>query len=236
MLARALIVVLIALNLGVAAWWLSRPAPVAAPAPVSDKGGAELALLPMPAPPTPAAPAAEPAVAPTDAVASTCLRLGPFPDRDAAQVAQAGLGALLREAAIREEAGEASGYRVILPPAASRAEAQATADRIAAAGFQDFFVLNQGQEANAIALGAYRGRETAERRATALRAAGFPAELRAQGASGPSRWWLDGASTDAAAVRTTFPAAQEQDCAAPVNRAQPSGTQPNRAQPNSALR
>ena len=46
MFARALIVVLVALNLGVAAWWLSRPEPPLAPLPVSDKGGAELQLLP----------------------------------------------------------------------------------------------------------------------------------------------------------------------------------------------
>lgn len=224
MRARALIVVLVALNLGVAAWWLSRPSPPPPPVPKSDKGGAELALLPMPAPPTPSptgtgdAPVGAPAAA--AAPPATCLRVGPFPDRGAAEVAQAGLGTLLGDAAIREEPGEATGYRVLLPPAASRAEAQALAARIAAAGFQDFLVLNQGEEANGIALGAYRGRGTAERRVAALRAAGFPAQLRAQGAAGPSRWWLDGASADAAAVRTTFPAAQERDCAALESTAQ----------------
>jgi cell division protein FtsN len=214
MFARALIVVLVVLNLGVAAWWLSRPTPSPAPTPVSDKGGADLKLLPMPA----AAPVAdEPAAAGSDAeaaapIAMACLRLGPFPDRGAAQVAQAGLGALLQDAAIVEEPGEATGYRVLLPPVADRAQAQAIAGRIAAAGFQDFFVLNQGAEANGIALGAYRGRESAERRVAALRAAGFPAELRAQGAAGASRWWLDGASGDPAGVRVAFPAAQDREC------------------------
>ncbi|KAF1694616.1 SPOR domain-containing protein [Pseudoxanthomonas koreensis] len=127
-------------------------------------------------------------------------------------MAQAGLGALL-QATIQEEAVGATGYRVLLPPHPDREQAQATADRIAAAGFQDFLVLRQGAEANAIALGSYRSRDTAERRATALRAAGFPAEVRAQGGSGTSRWWLDGATTDAAAVRSAFPAAQDRDCA-----------------------
>ncbi|UWX04730.1 SPOR domain-containing protein [Pseudoxanthomonas sp. NC8] len=78
---------------------------------------------------------------------------------------------------------------------------------MATAGFDDFVILNQGANANAIALGAYRNRDTAERRATTLREAGFPAEVRAHGATAPSRWWLDGRSTDVAAVRTTFPAA-----------------------------
>jgi hypothetical protein len=231
MLVRALIVVLVALNLGVAAWWLLRPAPAPAPAPVSEQGGVPLKLLPMPAgnavatvaptatadaPEATAAAVAEVAPAsPAAAAPLACLRLGPFADRDAAQVAQAGLGPLLRDAAIREEPGEAAGYRVILPPLADRAQAQAVAARIGAAGFQDFLILSQGAEANAIALGAYRSRDTAERRADTLRAAGFPAELRAQGTAGASRWWLDGASTDAAAVRTTFPAARERDCVAP---------------------
>ena len=216
MRVRALIVVLVALNLGVAAWWLTRPSPAPRPLPASDKGGVALVLLPAQAAmSSPATASGIEDVGPQAAgpAPATCLSVGPFPDRGAAEVAQAGLGTLLREAEIREEPGAASGYRVLLPPAASRAEAQATADRIAAAGFQDFMLLNQGEDANGIALGAYRGRETAERRVAALRAAGFPAQLRAQGAAGPSRWWLDGASADADAVRATFPAAQERDCA-----------------------
>ena len=214
MLARALIVVLVALNLGVAAWWWLQPVPPPPPPLVSDKGGAELRLLPMPAGIAPNAPANAVASVPpaADATPGTCLRVGPFNERGAAEVAQAGLGVLLRDAAIHEEPGEATGYRVVLPPAADRAQAQAIADRVAAAGFEDFLVLNQGAEANGIALGAYRSRETAQRRADALRAAGFAAELRAQGASGAPRWWLDGTSTDPAAVRTTFPAAQERNC------------------------
>ena len=216
MRVRALIVVLVALNLGVAAWWLTRPSTAPRPLPASDKGGVALVLLPAQvATASPATASGNGGVGPQAAgpAPATCLSVGPFPDRGAAEVAQAGLGTLLREAEIREEPGAASGYRVLLPPAASRAEAQATADRIAAAGFQDFLLLNQGEDANGIALGAYRGRETAERRVAALRAAGFPAQLRAQGAAGPSRWWLDGASADADAVRATFPAAQERDCA-----------------------
>lgn len=46
---RALIVVLVALNLGVAAWWLSRPAASPPPVPVSDRGGVPLQVLSTPA-------------------------------------------------------------------------------------------------------------------------------------------------------------------------------------------
>jgi len=215
MLARALIVILAALNLGVAAWWLLRSTPPAPQLPVSTLGGVELRLLPTPAGAAATAPEAGDPATPADTATSTaCLRLGPFADRDAAQVAQAGLGDLLLDASFHEEAGEATGYRVLLPPAADREQAKATAERIAAAGFEDFVILNQGANANAIALGAYRNHDTAERRAATLRAAGFPAEVRAQGATGASRWWLEGRSTDVAAVRTTFPTAQDRDCAA----------------------
>ncbi|WP_028919390.1 SPOR domain-containing protein [Pseudoxanthomonas suwonensis] len=226
MFVRALIVVLVALNLGVAAWWLSRPEAAEAPPPVSTRGGVELELLPATtdaprsapalatAKPghTPEQPAAPAAAAPAAPAPLACLRLGPFPDRAAAEVARAGLGTLLREAVLDEEAGAATGYRVLLPPAPDRAQAQATARRIAAAGFEDFIVLSKGEEANAIALGAYRNRDTAERRIASLRAAGFPAELRAQG-GGASRWWLQGATGDPAQVRSTFPAARDIDCA-----------------------
>ena len=153
MRVRALIVVLVALNLGVAAWWLTRPSPAPRPLPASDKGGVALVLLPAQvATASPATASGNGGVGPQAAgpAPATCLSVGPFPDRGAAEVAQAGLGTLLREAEIREEPGAASGYRVLLPPAASRAEAQATADRIAAAGFQDFMLLNQGEDANGI--------------------------------------------------------------------------------------
>ena len=227
MFVRALIVVLVALNLGVAAWWLARPEAKEPPPPVSTRGGVELQLLPAPteppggAPALPAAkaaPAPEPPAAPAPAAPAAaaplaCLRLGPFPDRASADVARAGLGALLRDPVLDEEAGTATGYRVLLPPAPDRAQAQATARRIAAAGFEDFIVLTRGDEANAIALGAYRNRDTAERRVASLRAAGFPAELRAQGGRA-SRWWVKGATTEPAQVRSTFPAAREVDCAA----------------------
>ena len=218
MFARALIVVLVALNLGVAVWWLSRPAPVPATAPVSDKGGAALRLLPMYA--AAMAASAAPAPAPVEdhavagpAPAQACLRIGPFTNRAAADAARNGLGAALRDPELREEPGQASRYRVLLPPAGDRAQAQASADRIAAAGFDDFLILSQGAEANGIALGTYTGRDAAERRAAALGAAGFPAKVQAQGAAGASQWWLLGAGADPVAVRAAFPATQELDCA-----------------------
>ena len=232
---RALIVVLVALNLGVAAWWLSRPAASPPPVPVSDRGGVPLQVLSTPAvtatlaadTDAPTALAASPdagegvgegegaAPAPAAEIAArTCFRIGPFATRAAAEAARGRVDAVMPEPQLREEPGRASRYRVLLPPAEDRAQAQATAQRIAAAGFDDLFVLSQGAEANAIALGTYGSRETAQRRAAALQAAGFPAQVQAQGAAAASQWWWLGASDDAQAVRAAHPAAQALDCTA----------------------
>ena len=92
----------------------------------------------------------------------------------------------------REVPGKgASGYNVFLPPSTDRATAQALAQRIGAAGFDDYLVINSGDQVNGIALGRYRSREGAERRQSALAAAGFAAQLQAIGQEGASQWWLD---------------------------------------------
>jgi len=278
MLTRALIVVLVILNLGVALWWLLRGEPVSEP-PASPVGVAQLEVLPptqappaaatptnnapalqdvtpasapaataapvgqppvtpdlpptaVAATPAPAAtapavapgPAAAPAVAPPAPVAppaapAQCVSLGPFADRATAQAAQSRAGSALRTARLREVADVgATRYRVLLPPAASREEAQATVKRIVAAGVSDYYIISQGEETHAIALGQYRNREGAERRLAALSAAGFKAKMVASGGDGSAQWWLDAtlaAGTEAAAARQRSGAAQQRslECA-----------------------
>jgi len=270
MLTRALIVVLVILNLGVALWWLLRGEPASAP-PASPVGVAQLDVLPStqatPASATPvtAAPALQDATpasasspvtqslvttaAPPTAVADTpaptpaasvpapapvaaaptpaavpapvtatpapaqCVSLGPFADRAAAQAAQSRAGGALRGAKLREVADAgATRYRVLLPPAASREEAQATVKRIVAAGVSDYYIIAQGEDTNAIALGQYRNREGADRRLAALSAAGFKATMVASGGDGSAQWWLDATlaeGTDPAVARQRSGAAQQ---------------------------
>lgn len=276
MLTRALIVVLVILNLGVALWWLLRGEPASAP-PASPVGVAQLEVLPStqappatatpltPAPalqdvtpasasapvtqppvttatpataladtpaPTPAAsvPAPAPvAAAPTPAAApapvtatptpAQCVSLGPFADRATAQAAQSRAGGALRGAKLREVADAgATRYRVLLPPGASREEAQATVKRIVAAGVSDYYIIAQGEDTNAIALGQYRNREGADRRLAALSAAGFKATMVASGGDGSAQWWLDATladGTDPAVARQRSGAAQHRslECA-----------------------
>ncbi|MFG6109307.1 SPOR domain-containing protein [Stenotrophomonas nematodicola] len=192
------------------------------PTPVATAAAPE-AVAPVPPPA-----AATPAPAPTAAVAAApippaapaqCLSLGPFADRAAAQAAQGKAGPLLRGVRLREVADAgATRYRVILPPAASREDAQATVKRIVAAGLSDYYIIGQGEEANAIALGQYRNREGADRRLAALSAAGFNARLIASGGDGSAQWWLDATlaeQADPAAARQRSGAAQQRslDCA-----------------------
>ena len=246
MLIRALIVVLAIFNAGVALWWWSQPPVTDAPVPVMSppEGVALLQLraeVPVTAPvpaataspagaedrPLPAAPASTPvagaatqaAALPTaEAAPPVCVSLGAFADRaqlDAAQQRAAGIFAVARP---RESASSSSGsYRVMLPPAESREAAQATVRRIVAAGISDYFIIGQGELANAVALGQFRNRDGAQRRLDQLQAAGFAAQI-VPSASAQSRWWLDArlaAGISAAQARQRSAAAQVQslDCA-----------------------
>lgn len=226
MFARALIVLLIAINLGVALWWLLRadPAPTAAPA--QPEGVPRLQLLseakplapaPAPTPSAAQAPPAQASVAPAE-TPRQCFSLGPFADAAALRAADARVRPqALRVRTRSAAAGPARAYSVLLPPLASRELAQAAADRIKAAGFDDFMLINSGEDANGIALGRYGSEDTAQRRQAALRAAGFEAQVRPVGApEGPS--WLDveaRADLDRARLREQAGATQspELDCA-----------------------
>lgn len=212
MLIRAVMVLLVVLNLGTAAWWLSRtPAP--APVPSMQRAGVpRLKLLSEVAKPvtiTPVAPVVAEVAPPAPPVTTepvkppVCFSLGPFADRAAADAAIAKLAAQVTRAVSREVPGRAAtGYSVSMAPAADRAAAQATAQRIGAAGFDDFLVVNTGEQANSVALGRYGSRESAERRQSALKAAGFDARIAAIGAEGAAQWWLDAsAPADAAAAQ-----------------------------------
>lgn len=226
MFVRALVILLLALNLGVAAWWaLHSPAP----APAVEEpplGVARLQLLrEADRPPSSAAPAAsaaavEPAPAPQPqapepAPELQCYSFGPFSDTTAADAARARLKPLVARSAVREQRSAAAGrgWRVYLPPQASPTDAQAMAQRITAAGFNDLFVVREGAEANSIALGRYKSEDTARRRAEALTSAGFPARAEPLGEARVMSW-IDvaaGNDFDATAAQKATGAAQRND-------------------------
>jgi len=209
MFARALIVLLLVLNLGVAAWWLLRDAPAepartasAADLPslrlVSELPAAERArMLADPAGGMQAAPAQQPVADTQDDTATDvattparCYAFGPFADADAAEAARIALAGAGRRLSTRREAGRSGGHwDVRMPAQADRAAAQALAARIDAAGFKDYYVIATGAAANSIALGRFGDEATALRHQAALQAAGFAAMVDSPGQ--PDRWWLD---------------------------------------------
>ncbi|RYE90750.1 MAG: SPOR domain-containing protein, partial [Oxalobacteraceae bacterium] len=145
---RALIVLLFVLNLGAAAWWLSRPAALPESLPAQPAGVPRLQLLSERASATPvpvvaSAPAQEPSpatpVPPAPVAQAQCFSLGPFADAAAANAAGARLAGQVSRVRARElPAKDAAAYNVLLPPAADRESAQALAQRIGAAGFDDY--------------------------------------------------------------------------------------------------
>lgn len=229
MLVRALIVLLLILNVGAATWWIAHPAARAQAAAPPSPGAARLQLVSertTAAPPAAAVPAATtPPAEPSPATAQApparqCYSFGPFASRDAGTAASTRLQSLVQSLTLREQASAtaARGWRVYLPPLPSPEQAKTIADRIGAAGFSDFLIVREGAEANSIALGRYGSEQAAKKRADALIAAGFAAQAEPLGAA-ERAFWLDAiadAAFDARRAQALVSAAQHRriDCPA----------------------
>jgi cell division septation protein DedD len=224
MLLRAAIVFLLVLNIGIAAWWLSggnaAPGPAAAPVPANEPGLRLLSEIPAPkpvaAPSSPAVASMATAQVPGETVvAAQCLRFGPFangPSRDAARasLSAAGIAAVPRDTAARS----GRGWKVHVPSFASREEAKAMGERIKAAGISDWYVMNDGGDANSVALGRYGSEEAARRREAELKAKGIPAQAEPLGDT-TAQAWLDArlpADANRAALAAIAPS-KPVDCA-----------------------
>lgn len=226
MISRALLCLLVVLNLGVALWWIARgDAAVPERSEPSTTGVARLALASEVAEPlaTPA-PAAPVTAEPVDAsdgeavppvAAGQCRALGPFADAGAAEAARRALPASVTRSRLRQAVPSNAGWRVMLPAQADRAAATAMAERIRQAGFDDLYVVAEGEDANSIALGRFGSEASARAHAAALRAAGFEV------ASGPvgnvATHWLDvmfAEGSDAASIQGAAGArsAERLDC------------------------
>ncbi|HEU4774522.1 MAG TPA: SPOR domain-containing protein [Lysobacter sp.] len=187
MLIRGLIVLLLVLNLGVALWWALHAPPSTAPSTGPVAGVASLQLVSEvqgDADIAQVAPAAS-------AVVEQCVGFGPFADAAGAEAARARLDPQVIHAVVhRRHTGSPRNWRVFLPPLANAAEVDVVARRILAAGFKDYYVIRDGKDANALALGLFRSEDSARARAQALVAAGFAAQVEPVGA-GPAGHWLE---------------------------------------------
>ncbi len=157
-------------------------------------------------------------MAPAATLESLCFSLGPFASIDAASAAKARLLPLVRRSAVRTRtASPARAWRVLMPPLATPEAAKAMAERIAGAGFKDYLLMREGDDANAIALGRYSSEATARRRVKALADAGFAARAEPLG-GGASTVWLDvlaapGFNPAVAQSATAAPRREALDCA-----------------------
>ena len=232
MIARMLLVLLLVLNLGAAAWWaLHRPAPAPAAAPL-DASVPTLELMrtqditpiantaaSISEPATPdIAPAISEPVAPVAApLATVCASFGPFADEAAVQTARGRLAGPGVQANVRSIGNaNARGYNVYLPPLANRDAAVAMVERLRAAGFNDLLLRNDGEAANSIALGRFGAEANARSHQAALQAKGFAAQVAPIG-GGVASYWLDVSAPtgfDPNAQRTRLGANQVQlrDC------------------------
>jgi hypothetical protein len=228
MLTRALIVLLIVLNLGVAAWWALRPAPnvvadnTLAGVPrlqlASERKSPSPAVAPAPLP----SPATTTSIPPVETAAKNaapqCFRFGPFADAASAESAAAKLRASVQKATTRTTSGGGKDWTVWLPPFADMTAAQAKALEIAGAGIKDYYVVAEGAQANAIMLGRYGSEANAQRRIAELQAKGIQARvLPPQDAVSQS--WVEveataGFASAAAQARIGAKSTQPLDCAA----------------------
>ena len=168
MIIRAIIVLLVVLNLGVAAWWLLHDAPPQAVV-AQPTGVPRLQLLDET---LPGAGAASQAQAQAQAEARSPAAAPARP-------------AIAMPAGCQGPAEAGASWRVYLSDPGSPEAAQAMGERIGAAGFSDFLVMREG-EANSIALGLFSTLEGAQRRVESLQAKGFPARCARIAASTPA--------------------------------------------------
>ena len=191
MFLRIVFLLLLAANIGVAAWLFVAPPRVATALPPADPGVAPLVLL-SEREPDPAAVAAELANAPqspAEAARALCLRVGPFPSQVDLRRAFNALTPHVDRIQFRETRSRQSrGFLVFLAPPDTREEALGIARQLSSKGVRDYYVVTAGEQQNSISLGLFRSRDNAERRRAELAALGFTPAIAERVEELPAYW------------------------------------------------
>ncbi len=190
-LYRLLFLLLVAFNIGVAAWLLFGRAPAAPLPPVADRGVPELKLLSersgAPVQQKPQASAKSGETAATD----HCQSIGPFPTQVDMRTAMQTLSPHVPRIQYREEqAHQSRGFWVYLPAMPTRDAALAAARELSAKNVRDYYVVTAGDQQNTISLGLFHDRANAERRRAEIAALGFNAQVSERVETLPV-YWLD---------------------------------------------
>ena len=163
MITRAIIVLLVCMNLGVAAWWYWHRDPLTTPLPRNEAGVASIPLLGE-VKSLPKVTAVESIAAPR-IIATACISLGPFSTPAALRQAMTELTTHASAIQYREViATELRGYRVFMPPATDGSGALEMARALSQRGVRDYYIVTVGEQANTVSLGIYRDLENATKR------------------------------------------------------------------------
>ena len=193
MLPRILALILLAMNVGVAAWWLMRPLPPTPPLAESrDPETPSLSLL-IEREAESAGEADGAAGLPTlDAVEpGLCYALGPFLTQIDLRRVLRSLTPVVRRIQFRETREVIRrGYRVFMPSPGDREQALAMARRLNQAGVSDYYVVTAGDEQNTISLGLYREQDNALTRQSQIAELGFQAEIEPRHEE-LAKFWID---------------------------------------------
>ena len=195
MFLRVLFLLLLAANVGLAAWLSLAPVPPPPPAPpAADPGVPVLRLLSEVQPPDPEAAAAELAAAPAtpaEEALDQCVRLGPFMAQSDLRRAMDALTPRVKRIQFHEDRQrQPRGFLVYLAAPPNRDEALRVARRLSAKGVRDYYVVTAGEQQNSISLGLFKERTNAEKRQVDLRELGFEAEIVERADELPV-YWLD---------------------------------------------
>lgn len=179
MFLRFLLLLLLALNLGVAAWLIFGDARPPMP-PVTAAGVPELQLLSEVADaPSGGRGAQGSTPRTTPGKGEQCHALGPFATEAGMRQAMDQLAEHVTAIQFRtEQATKSRGWWVYLPSLPSRDRALDAARKLARIGVRDYYVITAGNHENTISLGLYRNRDNAVRRRTTIKAMGFAPAMR----------------------------------------------------------
>jgi hypothetical protein len=195
MLIRLLVLLLFAMNLGVALWWALKPPPPAPALPALTEPGIPPLQLLAETETTPVEVAAAELVGPPDEedplLQRECLQIGPFLTQVDLRRAVNALTPVATRIQFREtRAVLRRGFRVFIASPGSREAALATARELSARGLRDYYVVTAGVEQNTISLGLYRDENNARRRHQEVTALGFPVQLEPRNEDVPN-YWID---------------------------------------------
>jgi len=193
MFSRIAFLLLLAANIGLAAWLAvtpSRPDRLAR----NDEGVEPLVLLSEREETPVEAAAAELSEAPeepAEAQRDRCVSLGPFPSQSDLRRALNSLTPAVKRIQFRESrTSQSRGFIVYLPAPPTREQALAVARELSGKGVRDYYVVTAGEQQNTISLGLFKERANADRRRADLTALGFAPSVSERTETLPV-YWID---------------------------------------------